>query len=466
VTSGPRRWTSADTVTVTLVTAAAAVLRSVHLTRPRTIVFDEFFYAREACFLVHRSQQICGIGEDAISPHPPLGKWLISLGIRMFGYHPLGWRIAALIAGILTVALLYVLGRRLLGTAIGAGMTAGLLAIDPLHFVQSRIAMLDVFVTLFVVASFLFLVIDRDRAEETGRGTDERRTVLDRRWLLAAGLAAGMAAATKWVGFLALGGVAGIAALWAATRVGAGGLFAKIRGVARREGPTLVVSMILVPSIVYVASFIGRIEGSVSSWPWTRGSWVRNLLGVQREMLRFHLAIQDVSPFTSPAWSWPLIRRPVVYFHDVSGGSYREILALGSPVVWWASLIALAILVIGIRRRRRQTEAAVVAIGGFAVLYLPWLASTGRSFTFLFYLLPAVPFMCLALAIVATPWIRSLRGRLAVTAFAALAITCFVFFYPVLTAAPLSRQAFEARRWFDDCRAPPGSLASDGWCWR
>jgi dolichyl-phosphate-mannose--protein O-mannosyl transferase len=74
--------------------------------------------------------------------------------------------------------------------------------------------------------------------------------------------------------------------------------------------------------------------------------------------------------------------------------------------------------------------------------------------------------MCLALALVATPWIRSLRGRLAVTAFAALAITFFVFFYPVLTAAPLSRQAFEARRWFDDCRAPPGSLASDGWCWR
>ena len=410
MTVEPRRWTGADTVTVTLVTAAAALLRSVHLTRPSAIVFDEFFYAREACFLVHRSQQICGIGEGAISPHPPLGKWLISLGIDVFGYNALGWRIAAVIAGVLTVALLYVLGRRLLGTALGAGLAAGLLAIDPLHFVQSRIAMLDVFVTLFIVASFLFLVIDRDRVEDAGRDADERWSVLDRRWLLAAGLAAGAAAATKWVGFLALAGVAGIAVLLAAARVTARGLFARIGAVARREGPTLVVAMILVPLVVYVASFLGRIEGSVWAWPWTRGSWVRNFLGVQREMLRFHLAIQDVSPYTSPAWSWPLIKRPIVYFHDASGGSYREILALGSPVVWWGSLVALAILVIRIGRRQHQTEAAVVAIGGFAVLYLPWLASTGRSFTFLFYLLPAVPFMCLAIAIVATPWIAVARG--------------------------------------------------------
>jgi hypothetical protein len=29
---------------------------------------------------------------------------------------------------------------------------------------------------------------------------------------------------------------------------------------------------------------------------------------------------------------------------------------------------------------------------------------------FLFYLLPAVPFMCLALATVVTPWVRSLGG--------------------------------------------------------
>lgn len=229
----------------------------------------------------------------------------------------------------------------------------------------------------------------------------------------------------------------------------------------------LVVAMFLVPLVLYVAAFVGRIEGSMSSLPWARGSWVRNFLGVQREMLRFHLAIQDVSPYTSPAWSWPLIKRPVVYLSDASGGSYREILALGSPVVWWVSLIALVYLAVRMARGRKPTDAAIVAVIGFCVMYLPWLAaSTGRSFTFLFYLLPAVPFMCLAFATVATPLLLSLRGRVAVSVFGALAIAFLVFFYPVLTAAPLSKPALEARQWFDDCRAPPGSLAPDGWCWR
>ena len=461
------RWTRADTLAVTLVTASAALLRSIHLARPKTIVFDEYFYAREACFLVHRSQRICGIGEGAISPHPPLGKWLISLGIRAFGYNPLGWRLAALMAGILTVSLLYLLGRKVLGTTLGAAVVAGLIAIDPLHFVQSRVAMLDVFVTLFVVASFLFLVSDRDQIEGSRVSADVRPGILSRGWLIAAGLAAGAAAATKWVGFLALVGVAGLAMLWAAQRVTARRWLSRIQAVVRTEGPTLLIALVVAPLVVYVACFIGTIDGSVRSWPWAHGSWVRNFLGVQKEMLQFHLRIKDVSPYTSPAWSWPLIKRPVVYFQGASGGSYREILAIGSPVVWWASLPALAYLGIRASRRRYPTDVAAVVIGGFALLYLPFLAvNTGRSFTFLFYLLPAVPFMCLALAAVVTPWARSRTGRAGLALFSALAIAFFVFFYPVLTAAPLSKSAVEARQWFGDCRPPPGSLASNGWCWR
>jgi dolichyl-phosphate-mannose-protein mannosyltransferase len=201
--------------------------------------------------------------------------------------------------------------------------------------------------------------------------------------------------------------------------------------------------------------------------PWSRGSWVRDFLVVQKAMLRFHLEIQDVSPYTSPAWSWPLIRRPVVFFQDASGGRYREILAMGSPIVWWASLPAIAYLGIRVARRRRASDAAVVVVVGFLVLYLPWLVvASERSFTFLFYLLPAVPFMCLAIASVATPWLGSLRGKSIVALFCTLAVASFAFFYPVLTAAPLSQPAVEARQWFTDCNPRPRSLAPNGWCWR
>ena len=85
-----RRWATSDTIAITLVTALAGAIRGIHLTRPGVIVFDEMFYAQEACFFAYRSQDICGIGPGAVSEHPPLGKWLISLGIQAFGWQPLG----------------------------------------------------------------------------------------------------------------------------------------------------------------------------------------------------------------------------------------------------------------------------------------------------------------------------------------------------------------------------------------
>src|SRR2546427_12544 len=83
------------------------------------------------------------------------------------------------------------------------------------------IAMLDVFLTLFVVTSFLFLVIDRERlVDGTPDSGDRGSGVLSRPWLLAAGMAAGAGAATKWVGLLAVAGVAALSLLWTITRRG------------------------------------------------------------------------------------------------------------------------------------------------------------------------------------------------------------------------------------------------------
>src|SRR5215207_1484136 len=156
------RWSRSDSVAIAVVTGLACAIRGVHLTRPPFIYSDELFYAREACNYVYQSPKTCGIPLDAVSAHPPMGKWLISLGIHVFGWEPFGWRVASLAAGTLTVALMYVLARRVLRSTGGAVFAAGLLALDFLHVVQSRIAMLDVFLTMFVLAAFAFAIVDRD----------------------------------------------------------------------------------------------------------------------------------------------------------------------------------------------------------------------------------------------------------------------------------------------------------------
>jgi dolichyl-phosphate-mannose-protein mannosyltransferase len=464
-----RGWTRQDTVAVTLVTAAAAIIRGAHLTQPGVIVWDELYYAPESCFLVHRSQEICGVGPGAVTEHPPLGKWLIGLGIQAFGYRPLGWRIAPLLAGILTVTLLYFLARRLLRSSLGAAMAAGLLAIDLLHILQSRVAMLDVFLTFFVVASFLFLIIDRDhQARDVVQSGSHRREILSRPWLLAAGLAAGGAAATKWVGFLALAAIAGLSLLWTMGRQTSHGWRARLQDSVRAEARTLVPAFVIAPFLVYVASFAGTIQGPIFQWPWALGSWGRHFLGIHRRNLEYHLTLHFVSPWMSPAWSWPLIKRPVTYFQESSEAGYRIMMAMGNPLVWWTSLAALGYLAGKIVRGRRSADPAVVIVTGFAVLYLPWLiVSAKRSVIFLYYLLPAVPFMCLAIAAVAVGWAQSFRRRAAVAAFSTAAVALFAFFYPVVTAMPLSKAGIEARQWFRNCPLPlTGQPPAKGWCWR
>lgn len=140
---------------------------------------------------------------------------------------------------------------------------------------------------------------------------------------------------------------------------------------------------------------------------------------------------------------------------------------MGSPFVWWTSLLALGSIAVTVFRRRMVYGPEFVILGGFLGLYGPWLAlSTERSFTFLFYLLPAVPFMTLAIAYVAVRLSRSLQGRVVVGVFCVGALAFFVFFYPVVAASQLSNHAIDERIWFTDCRSLPGSITPDGWCWR
>ena len=110
------------------VTAGAAVLRLPGLSRPVDFVFDEIWYARNACRYVIGTPE-CGIDQLASRAHPPLGNWMIGAGIKLFGYDEFGWRISAAVIGTLTVALLFLLTWQLLRRTLALsamGVTAGL----------------------------------------------------------------------------------------------------------------------------------------------------------------------------------------------------------------------------------------------------------------------------------------------------------------------------------------------------
>jgi dolichyl-phosphate-mannose-protein mannosyltransferase len=454
------RWSRADTFAATAITSAAAALRLVRLDDPKVLVFDETYYAKDACWYVTSSANLCGIDMESTLVHPPLAKWLIAIGIRLFGYDSFGWRIMAALAGTITVWLLYLLARRLLNSTVGASLAAGLLAIDLLHFVESRIAMLDIFVPLFGIAAVLFLVYDRDmlRMREPA---EELSGVLARPWRIAAGLCAGAALASKWSGgfFLIILIVLSVAWEIAARRERAEAR--PFLSTLRRESGPMALWLIVVPLLVYTFTYIGRLPGPDGLCLDREGGWVKRYVEQQQCMFDFHKDLESSHSYQSPAWSWLALKRPVSYYFETDpNGDYKEVFATGSPFVWWTSVLALVVVAIAWFRRRRWDRPEGVILAGFLLTYGPWLAAgllSNRSAVFLFYLLPTVPFMCLALGYVASRLGRSWEAKAAIALFSVAALFFFVFYYPLLAKVPIPYEDWDRRIWiFDDCDKPSG----------
>jgi dolichyl-phosphate-mannose--protein O-mannosyl transferase len=464
-------WSVLDTILIVVLTAAAGALRFAGITHPRGFVFDEH-YAADGCFYMFGPQRFCMTTTEISVVHPPLGKWLIGAGIRLFGFSPAGWRVAPLVAGTLSVALLYLLARRLLGSRLAASLAAGFLALDFLHFVMSRTAMLDIFVVFFGLASFLSFTYDADRdsaCEVDSPGIF--RQLFVRRWLVGAGLAGGAALACKWSGGYLLAAVLLLASLRELERTK--GRAQRYRHVAR-EAMLLVITLVMLPALIYAASYAGRLEGTLFAWPWAQQSWVHSFVARQELMLEHHTGSLYIHPYMSPAWSWPFIKRPVLFlFRDAGDGDYQEILAFGNPVAWWIGLFALAASVWRLVRSRslRSPEATIVA--GFAAGYLPWFVLT-RQEAFLYYLLPALPFLYLALAQgLAAMSSQSLRAA-TIGGLTVATVGMFVFFRPVLVGTPLPHAQWERRMFFSNCGPAPESEKRPidkpipppaGWCW-
>ena len=115
------------------------------------------------------------------------------------GSHAFAWRFPGVIAFTLTAGLLYLLARLLFQRRSVAVILAVLVLVDGMFFAQSRIAMNDSYVTLFIVAAYtVFAAIYLRR----WRGWSAALIALP-----LIGVLLGLALSAKWVGAYAIGGI-------------------------------------------------------------------------------------------------------------------------------------------------------------------------------------------------------------------------------------------------------------------
>jgi dolichyl-phosphate-mannose-protein mannosyltransferase len=493
-----------------LVTLLGAFLRFNRLSVPKAVVFDETYYVGDAwgilkhgveivhvknanSLLVHGRTNILAGTQGELVAHPPLGKMMMSVGEWLFGLTPFGWRFTVALIGSLSILLLARIVRRMTRSTL-LGCVAGLLmALDGLEFVLSRTAILDVFVMFWVLAAFGLLVIDRDRTRARlalaaaavsggldGSGDPGARGNLNGggpklgiRWLrVLAGVCLGAATASKWNGAWFILAFGGLAIAWDLGARRAAGFGNRLSGVLRSDAKWLPLWFGLVPAAVYVASWTG--------WFATPYGWDRNgaafsshhqhlstlaaWFEYNKWMLQFGLGLTSGQTYKSNPLGWLVLARPISFYSAClpakgcggAGSTEQEVLAIGTPLIWWGAIAAgLFCLVWWLMRRDWRAGSALLAI---ATGWLPWIWFSWHDHRTEFYYYAVVfePFMIIAitlcLGLIIGP-ARASPGRRAVGAvvtgsYLIAVLANFAYLYPILAAKIIPYSSWLSRMWF------------------
>lgn len=401
------------------ITGLFALIAGWRLASPSIAYFDEVHYvpaAREFLNLIEH-----GLGEYRNREHPLLGKELIALGMLLAGDNPVGWRIMPLAFGTLALfaslrALWHASADRFATLAFGALLMTGF------HlFIQSRIAMLDVFMASFLaVAAWQFA--GACAQPETGR------------WRLAlTGIALGLAMGAKW-NAIPLAVLPGIAFFAARLSAGRRRLFMSRRG-APVPGITLVEAgfwLGIVPLVTYALTFVPGYWLAVPLQPSPLAE--QGLIGLHGEILALQKQVLAPHAYQSDWPQWVLNTRGIWYLYEVIDGAQRGVLLIGNPLTMLLGLPALAWCLVTGAWRGNWAKLAMV-IGYSAALGL-WLIAPKPVQFYYHYFVPQF-FLLGALALSLSDLRRAGWGQWLAWGTLAASAGLFALFYKVLAAAPL-----------------------------
>jgi dolichyl-phosphate-mannose-protein mannosyltransferase len=441
VTARLRPW-AAPVGLVVLVLAT----RLPRLGRPRSLVFDEVYYALDAADLLRH-------GVESNAAHPPLAKWLIAGGIRVVGFTPTGWRLASLVFGVLLVLLTWAAARKVTdhrGLAFAAG---ALVAFDGIAFTTGRLALLDVFVATATTGAawcLLGALVDHDDPERL------------RRWRWAVAVLLGLGVAMKW------------GAVWTWPVAAAVLLGLERRSVPaedrRRRTLQALAVLTLVPAGLYVASYASwftQAERTRAGLAHCEGAEPCRLGAVdrvqvwfdhQRDLLEFHAGLETDNPEAAPAWHWATQADPADLFSkpcrpemaqppgelddgvcpDGDQRTQARLLSVANPVSWAAGMVALVALAWFAVRRRDDAAGVVLALA--AAQWLPWMLS-GRE-VYSYYAVSLVPLLAVATVLTLD---RLPRLRWTAVPLVVGSAVAFAFLYPLLVGEALTPGAADLR---------------------
>jgi len=396
--AGPRRATFALVLLL-----AGLALHFFRIGQPAVVVFDEVHFGGFA-------DAYCCSGEYFFDVHPPHGKLLAALGMRLGGYDggqtfasigtpllqldPLLLRLVPAISGSLIPVLVFLFLTQLGASAWAAFLGGWAALFDNALLVQTRVLALEGPLLVSILAGvILALAATRQRQRA-------RQAVLS----LGAGICVGFAVGTKFTGLTSALLVAVILLAPLGRRAGDNPAGARLGQVARLCGWAA-----LGAAITYLGGWALHFSlldrpGPGDIWGVPKGKLVQDIVNIHLTMLKANYGLGATHPNGSPWWAWPWMWRPIYYYASPGSAIYL----LGNPVVWWGtSLGMLCVLWTSVREALGQGPAAslstrqpmirLLPLLGFLVSYLPYLVIP--RVMFLYHYLPSLVFAICAVAL-------------------------------------------------------------------
>ncbi len=457
----------------TAILIVALALRFWRLAEFDAPVFDEVYFPKFAENYLD--------GQPLFDNHPPLGKYLIALGIMVWGRNELGYRVVTALFGALIPVLVSGTIYRLTYCRGFALLAGGLLLTDGLFLVESRFGLMNVFLIAFGFAAQIFLLAGLEQRAKT------RLALIGRTFMFTlSGLMLGASISIKWNG------------LWFAfTFASLGILVWTIRLLRPQLLPRLGIlaeilhlrwwhyafCFIATPILFYIIQWIPHLmvnpqrnielQAGLAGIPDLWASVVevnKALLGGQTAG---NLVVTDdtpVHPYCSTslrslgdafpglkailtnritaagAWSWPVLARPVGYYFNNEDEVWRDVHGLGNPILWWLSTTTIVVLS-GLGLRRFRAVPAYLLLG-YATNYLPWFIVS--RCVFIYHYMSAAAFSVMALAWVIYGLLISPRrfSKILGLSLVGLILASQIYFMPIWLGLPMTSDGFYARMWF------------------
>jgi len=342
-----------------------------------------------------------GHADSTFWHHPPVGLILLDVSIRCFGDNPYGWRLRNVILGGMSIALVYLVARKLFADRRIAFMAGLLLALDPLHIYVSRLTM-DEIPAIFFFLLGLLLSLSYLKKEDVS--------------IIPAGICFGLSIATKpyypWSAFALL-----VIILWDVIQ---NKQFAKLMSMR------LILVFTCIPSLVLISAY----------FPWFgRGYDLSEFFQFQidtvRDLNNMTLDWLESGSFllrTGPSWGWFVIPRVIL-----SGNFVKN------PLVWL--MILPSMLFVAYRAWKGKDRCLFIIVGFFAATYVPLLLVKRPIFVYSALAVAPFAFIAVAYAVV------SLLEKYKVRRWAYWGVTILItvsnlYLYPLATDKPLARALY------------------------